>query len=265
MLELLRQVIGEIGKYGLGHVTGRYYGHYMCIVTDNEDPMKTGCVRLYGMIFPGSTNDSSNPYDLWIPPKSNYVGNSSGQFFPPEVGAYVFVTFIDGDYGRPFYDGGFWNEETVVPFKDVQTKKPSVRGIRTTTGYEIMFSEKNDENKENFLRVLTPSGHALKMDDKKDAECVSLADKFGNKYVSDKDGITIADNNGNTFIMAKDGVKLNGQYIVRQEFLEWMDDFKATIGVGNMAAPVPMFPAALAIFVQKFKSMKDKFLSNKEG
>jgi hypothetical protein len=83
--------------------------------------------------------------------------------------------------------------------------------------------------------------------------------------VSDKDGITIADNNGNTFIMAKDGVKLNGQYIVRQEFLEWMDDFKATIGVGNMAAPVPMFPAALAIFVQKFKSMKDKFLSNKEG
>src|ERR1039458_3044613 len=84
MLELLRQVIGEIGKYGLGHVTGRYYGHYMCIVTDNEDPMKTGCVRLYGMIFPGSTNDSSNPYDLWIPPKSNYVGNSSGQFFPPD-------------------------------------------------------------------------------------------------------------------------------------------------------------------------------------
>src|ERR1035437_3113939 len=119
MLALMKQVLGEIRDYGIGHVTGRYYGHYMCTVTHNDDPDMSGHIKVCGMIFPGSTNEESNPFTLWIPPKSSFVGNDSGEFFPPEVGGYVFVTFIDGDYGRPYYDGGFWNGIAKAPFKDI--------------------------------------------------------------------------------------------------------------------------------------------------
>ena len=74
------------------------------------------------MIFPGSENNASNPMDLWIPPKSNFI-DIVRTVFPTGSRVYVFVMFIDCDYGYHFTMVGFWNEDTVI-FRDLQTKKP---------------------------------------------------------------------------------------------------------------------------------------------
>lgn len=42
------------------------------------------------------------------------------------------------------------------------------------------------------------------------------------------------------------GLKVNGHYLVTEDFLDWLSQNASALGLGNMAAPVPLFPAAQA-------------------
>jgi uncharacterized protein involved in type VI secretion and phage assembly len=167
MLQLIIDLINDIRKRGLGAVAGRYYGIYLGTVTDNADPDKKGRVQVYADIFPGSKNYKENPYNNWIPCKSLYAGSQMGMFFPPEIGSKVFIQFVDGDYGRPYYDGGTWAGEPSPYPSDHQTEKPTLRGIKTAQGFEITFQE-DTENGKTGMWIMTPAGNKVNIVDKGD-------------------------------------------------------------------------------------------------
>lgn len=258
--------IRRIKDYGLENEIGRFYGTYMAKVVSNEDPQKRGRIKVSANIFRGSEPQGT---DFFIPPKSEFTGENYGIFFPPEKDMFVFLCFIDGDPGRPFYEGGFWTAATAeedskgsTPFQEIQTDEPSIRGIRTKYGHQIVMADKTDKNEEPYLEVSSPAGNKIKLNDKDGEEAISIEDKSGNSYISNKDGIIIKDVNGNEIVMAKDGVKVNGQYLVRETFLDWLNSNSSAIGMGNMSAPVPIFPAALRGLQTGVKT-PDKFKSDK--
>lgn len=207
----------KIRKKGLEGVADRFYGIYQCIVVDNKDEQKRGRIRVKGSIFPGSKDGTG----VWIPPKSYYTGANHGMFFPPEEESYVFISFVDGDSARPFYDGGFWTEsagKSKVPFDDTQTTSPSIRGIKTSTGFEVIFSEQNDENSTPFFKIITPKGNMILCDDKDDSESIKLLDKEGNEYFSNKEGISISDKFENSYVSTENGIVItdkNGNKITK--------------------------------------------------
>jgi hypothetical protein len=209
MIKLLRQLIEDVRDKGVEAIFGRYYGIYQCIVKDNKDEEKRGRVRVEGQIFPGSRVKGGT--NIWIPPKSYYTGADHGIFFPPEIDTFVFVSFVDGDPGRPFYDGGFWTTEggsSKAPFLNLQTTNPSIRGIRTKTGFEIIFAEQNDENDSPYLKIITPKSNQIVMNDKDDEESITIQDKESNIYYSNKEGISVTDKFGNSYVTTENGIEI---------------------------------------------------------
>ncbi|HUX55663.1 MAG TPA: hypothetical protein VMV77_01725 [Bacteroidales bacterium] len=72
----------------------------------------------------------------------------------------------------------------------------------------------------------------------------------------------VEDNHGNTIKTASDGVKINDHYIMTEEFVDWFNSVAATLGMGNLAAPVPVNPTHLPGFVANYLK-KDKYKTNK--
>ena len=61
------------------------------------------------------------------------------------------------------------------------------------------------------------------------------------------DSIVIA-NPINTLTIDAAGMNLNGSTLLTNNFLTWMGTATGLWGMGNMGAPVPMFPATLATY-----------------
>jgi len=62
----------------------------------------------------------------------------------------------------------------------------------------------------------------------------------------------VEDKHGNTISMTSEGVKINGHYLTTGEFVDWFNQVSATLGLGNLAAPVPVNPTHLPTFVTTF-------------
>jgi phage baseplate assembly protein gpV len=84
----------------------RYYGKYRGVVIDNVDPLFLGRVLVEVGSIPGMALN-------WAMPCVPYAGFQTGFFFPPEIGANVWVEFEGGDPNYPIVGGCFWAEGEV--------------------------------------------------------------------------------------------------------------------------------------------------------
>ena len=81
----------------------------------------------------------------WAPVAAPMSGGKRGQLFMPEVGDECLVAFLDGDFDHPYVVGFLWNGEHI------------------------------SSETEAFNRVIvTPGGHTLRFEDKKDDTRVIL-------------------------------------------------------------------------------------------
>lgn len=68
-------------------------------------------------------------------------------------------------------------------------------------------------------------------------------------YVEITDGnITLSLGDINKIVFDNSGLTINGKSFVLDTFLDWLSSNSSNIGIGNMGAPVPMFPTALTNF-----------------
>jgi len=145
----------------------KYFGVAEALVTDVNDPEKSGKVKLKFPWFDGNMETE------WCRVRQFYAGNDYGAFFIPEVGDEVLVSFIHGDMRYPIILGGLYNG------KD---KPPSYRA---------------DDKDEKMIR--TKGGHQIILDDTSGSEKISIIDANGNNSIvidTVADSITIKASNG---------------------------------------------------------------------
>ncbi len=154
----------------------------------------------------------------------------------------------------------FMNNRTTPVIIGVEQKPEEFKAdqeylVEHPSGTKILIKANGDINIEDK--------HKNKITTTKDG--VTTEDLNGNKREETKAGLKFTDANGNTLEMAKDGVKVNGHFLVTNEFLDAMlVTDAANLGIGNLVAPVPVFPATLAKWLPQITATPDKFLTNKE-
>ena len=172
------------------------------IVTDNNDPLKQGRVKVK---YPwNSDNDTSD----WTSMVAPMAGNGRGFYFLPEVDDEVLVGFEHGDIHHPFVLGVLWNGKDLPPEgNDVAVVNNQVvhRIIKTRIGHTVLL---DDTDGTGEMKMTTNGGHFLTLNDRDKnitAQTTSghkvLLDDQNNKIVivdsSGQNSITIDTNSNN--------------------------------------------------------------------
>ncbi len=142
----------------LGQQTGRHYGKYRGIVTDNQDPKNLGRIRAR---VPEVLADVETG---WALPCASYAGNGSGQYTVPAPGAGVWIEFEAGDVSRPLWSGCWWGENQ-LPLDDAGTAAtPAMKILRTEQGLLVSLNDADrtiaisDADGNNFVRIEVQEG-----------------------------------------------------------------------------------------------------------
>ena len=106
----------------------KYYGVMLGTVTNVDDPMGQGRVRLQ-FAWLGGENET-----FWAPIAAAMAGDMRGAFFMPEVGDEVLVAFERGDINFPYVIGFLWNGPDRTPSKSVHE-----RIFKSVNGHAIRF------------------------------------------------------------------------------------------------------------------------------
>ena len=85
----------------LEHQASKFYGKYRGTVTDNQDSLARGRVKVQ---VPQVLGDA----EVWALPCVPYAGKDVGFFAMPKKGAMVWVEFEAGDASYPIWTGSSW-------------------------------------------------------------------------------------------------------------------------------------------------------------
>jgi len=111
---------------------------YRGTVTRNDDPEARGRIQ----VKVGDVGHTLAP-DVWVDPAFDGAGAQRGQFWPPEVGDSVRVSFEAGQTDSPIIYWGGWFGGAEVP-NEMAPKKdspPRQRGFTTRAGHQLIFSD----------------------------------------------------------------------------------------------------------------------------
>ena len=138
-----------------GPASGRHFGKYRGVVTDNQDPKSVG--RLRARVPEVLVDVESN----WAMPCAPYAGDDAGLFLVPPVGTGVWIEFEAGDVSRPIWTGCWWGDGQIP-----NAATPEIKVLKTE------------------------SGHAITLDDA--AGTVEVTDGSGGRILLDSSGIEIS-------------------------------------------------------------------------
>lgn len=118
-------------------------------VTDNEDPMNLGRIRVQ---FDWQAEQDESMKTPWLRLSQPYAGGGKGFSFIPEVGEEVMVDFEGGNAERPYVKGTLFNgvenpDKAWLPNNNSQNQ---VKAIRTRNGHTI---EIHDEGNDGYIRI----------------------------------------------------------------------------------------------------------------
>jgi hypothetical protein len=221
VIEMLSSLIDNIKSFGLERVFGRYYSIYRAEVTSNLDEEFRGRIKAK---VPSLFGDTELPN--WINPRDlRASGFNKGEFYPPELGSWVFVEFEGGDTNYPVYSGGWHGDldegdntgpELPKDFAYDEDGSPKKRGYRDPSGNRIVFDATKDKQKLILAASDgvkdTPREHTLEFSLEKDKELLkiaSLAHFFVMDDTKDKEGVYLIHKTGTQFqIDAKGSMKI---------------------------------------------------------
>jgi len=118
-------------------------------VTDNEDPMNLGRVRVQ---FDWQTQSDENMMTPWLRIAQPYAGGGKGFSFIPEIGEEVMIDFEGGNAERPYVKGTLYNgvgnpDAAWLPSNNSSNQ---IKAIRTRNGHTI---EIHDEGENGYIRI----------------------------------------------------------------------------------------------------------------
>jgi uncharacterized protein involved in type VI secretion and phage assembly len=115
--------------------TGRHYGKYRGVVTDNQDPKKLGRLKLRVPEILGEVETG------WALPSAPYAGDGSGVFTIPSPGALVWAEFEAGDVSRPLWAGCCWSAGKLPKDEGGSEATPDVKILRSEQGLMLALHD----------------------------------------------------------------------------------------------------------------------------
>jgi uncharacterized protein involved in type VI secretion and phage assembly len=124
-----------------GGDASRMTGLVIALVTDNDDPLERGRVRLQ---YPWLGDDVESS---WARVAMPGAGDGAGLVWLPGVGDEVVVGFEHGDVSHPFVLGGLWNGSDLAPLGDGLFDAGRVKrsGFVSRNGHQLIFFDGDDE------------------------------------------------------------------------------------------------------------------------
>ena len=121
-------------------------------VTDNEDPMDLGRIRVQ---FDWQAQLDPKMKTPWLRLSQPYAGAGKGFSFIPEIGEEVMIDFEGGNAERPYVKGTLYNGDSQYGTPDVKwlpnnNSKNQIKAIRTRNGHTI---EIHDEGNDGYIRI----------------------------------------------------------------------------------------------------------------
>lgn len=121
-------------------------------VTDNEDPMLLGRIRVQ---FDWQAELDESMMTPWLRIAQPYAGVEKGFSFIPEKGEEVMVDFEGGNAERPYVKGTLYNGDTEIGTPDAKwlpnsNQANQIKAIRTRNGHTI---EIHDEGNDGYIRI----------------------------------------------------------------------------------------------------------------
>ena len=139
----------------------KYYGVYRGLVTDNKDPataldpgqrgrIKVRVPQLGQLVAP----------NVWVDPAFNGSRKGAGEFWPPEVGDTVWVSFSNGDASRPnvYWGGWYGGSELPSQLGYATDGTPKRRGWVSNANHSLVF---NDESGKEAVELKWKGGSAF--------------------------------------------------------------------------------------------------------
>lgn len=118
-------------------------------VTDNEDPMDLGRIRVQ---FDWQAHLDENMMTPWLRIAQPYAGAEKGFSFIPEIGEEVMIDFEGGNAERPYVKGTLFNgvDNPDSLWLPTNNKANQIKAIRTRNGHTI---EIHDEGNDGYIRI----------------------------------------------------------------------------------------------------------------
>jgi hypothetical protein len=226
----VREFLEHVTRMGLEYFQ-IYPGVYRGVVTRNDDPLKRGRIQAR---VPG-VGQAQAP-DIWIKPSMQGAGASRGQFWPPEVGDAVMVSFAQGRASRPeTYWGGWYGAPSNTNDVPIELgygggDYPVIRGFVTRMGQALIFSDKDgdervelhwnkpasddDAKNDRTKSAARPGDKAASFKFKNDGT-IEMLDAAGQKCTFDAtaESITLEDANGNQVVLDSNGILFKSEHI----------------------------------------------------
>jgi len=164
-------------------------------VFDSESKIESKSTSIEGIVVAQvvSTKDKENMGRILVKfpwysdiNKTDYVricnimaGKDRGSVFLPEEGDEVVCAFVNGDINRPICLGSLYDVDNKPP-ADVSDGNNDIKKIKTRSGHEISF---NDKNANESIEIKSKSGHTIVFNDAPGKEKITIKDKTENNYL----------------------------------------------------------------------------------
>lgn len=156
-------------------------GVHIAVVTDNQDPLDQGRVKV---MLPWSPDTGSDRYESWARVATMMAGADRGTWFVPDPEDEVLVAFEGGDPRRPVVLGSLWNGQD-APAEQMSDGNPK-RTILTGAGVRLTM---DDSPGAVSLLLETPGGQRVRLDDTPPS--ITIEDASGNSVTLESSAVTV--------------------------------------------------------------------------
>jgi len=216
--------LNQAGNQDRQRLRDRYYGVYIGLIEDTDDPKILGRVKV--RVSAVNTDKSKIPTSAL--PWAHFIslgggGTDHGDYRVPPVGSQVAVMYMQGDPHHPFWMGTVWGKDdtitevgqraadttgqsrhagNVYPGSNIDgatAEARKVSAIRTPGGHKIIFDD-NSGGDSQHVTLETAGGHIISFDDKAATRRLEMQTPLGHNIlmsdISGKESIVITTKGG---------------------------------------------------------------------
>ena len=182
-----------------------------------------------------------------------------GRSFHKTAGLTDTFTYSEGGTVRAVTET--WNGSDNVHYRTLVTQDSADLEWRNEVVDEAVLMQLKTLAESDVLQYFNITKDSIRINDGTNSHYIELnsdgimiSDGTNTNYMQlNVDGITFYTETGsNTMTFREGGVQINDHYLITHEFLDWLNTYKATLGIGNLGGPVPLFPPAQAEFSTKY-------------